>query len=208
MKKISFFTGLLVPLVLAGCSFGSAVNQSGINEPVEQENRESSIDLDHPSVSTIQTDTGQTAAVGQVEKFYPDSSAIANPPIHKEATRNFVVTEELMVKIYLVDKYEPGICYGTPSPVEPEAIRGIIDRNFELAEFLKNKYSLPTELAIYEKIKQLGAIQLADLAGGKYKFNFLDGQCCFLKAYEGEVMIIGQNIVEEALQTATQQNPC
>lgn len=141
-----------------------------------------------------------------VEKFYPENTQIAKSI--NSATDQFVITQELQIKFYLVDKYDPGICYGMPEPVPDVAVDGMIDRNPDLVNLIRSKYSLTDNLAVYNKIKQLNGIRLSKLTGGKYQFNLTDGQCCILTAYEGEVSIVGRSISDKVIRRESKNNPC
>jgi len=194
MKKYLFSIVILLMAVFLAGSLGTKnANDNLASEPVANNNQ--------PSNNNVNTD---------FQKFYPDSSNINKPAdnIPFDQSRNFTVTQELEIKFYLVDKYNPGICYGTPSPVTDESVSGMIVRNPELSQLLRSKYNLISDLAVYNKIKQLNGVLLTEIKGGNYQFNFIDGQCCVLKAYEGEVNIVGKTISDEVIRTDTKQNPC
>lgn len=194
MKKIGFFSLLLIAvLALSGCSQAT----------------------DSPALSA--EDPGATGSASQEanqpvtpKKFYPQTSALSTTD-KAEATApggDFTITQELLIQLYLADKYDPGICYGAPAPVPEVAVSGMIERNPELAQFLKERYNLSTDLAIYEKVKQLNGIQLTKLSGGLYRYNFTDGQCCSLAAYEGQATIVGQKVSDEIINKESKTNPC
>ena len=205
MRRMSFFALLAAfLLVLTGCFSSSATKQDDSSQPAGQAAEPSGISAE-PDATTA---TSSNAEKNAVKKFYPESSTATAEKESESPERNFVVTQELQAKIHLVDKYNPGICYGIPAPVPASAVAGMIERNPELAQFLRDRYSLPSDLAVYEKIKQLNGIMFETLSSGKYKFNFTDGQCCFLKAYEGEVTIIGQTVSDEIIRTESKENPC
>ncbi len=84
---------------------------------------------------------------------------------------------------------------------------GMITDNPDLVKFLKSKYELKTDLDVYKKIKQINGIRLIQ-DKGSYTYEFMDGQCCTLHAYQGKITIIGNSISDVILQQATQSNPC
>ena len=106
------------------------------------------------------------------------------------------------------DRYNPGVCYGLPVPIADVSIAGMERRNPDLWKLIKMKYNLTSGLDIYNKISQISGIQLVELAGGKYQFNFRDGQCCVQKAYEGQVNIIADRIDDTITRQETHNNPC
>ena len=150
----------------------------------------------------------------EMPKFYPDTGSNTNTGGSgstggtADSSRSFTVSTDLRVKLYLVDKYKPGVCFGMPGPIPTEAVRGMIDRNKDLAQFLRQQYNLTSDLEVYNKIKQLQNIQLSQLGSGKYSFTFMDGQCCTLTYYEGQVQIVGNNINDTVGTKETKTNPC
>ena len=199
MKKTVVFSFLAFGLIfsLTGCG---PVKKTEVAITNEADN--SAVNVAAP----VETEKG-------VKKFYPDTGAPvapARPEGDAVAPKsNFTVTQELVVKLYLVDKYKPGVCYGMPGPVPDEAVSGMISSNQDLVKFLKSRYpELKTDLDVYTKIKQINGIRLTSIAGGKYHFNLTDGECCTLTAYDGEVMMLGQTITDTVLQQETKVNPC
>ena len=77
---------------------------------------------------------------------------------------------ELMVKEYLINKYKPGTCYGTPGPPE-ETDRHQI---------------------------QLREITLIPIDQG-YGFILKDGHCCSVYSYQGKIIMDGDKIIEEKI---------
>jgi hypothetical protein len=149
----------------------------------------------------------------KVQKFYPKSPEADKPQPNSDSgaiTSNdtFVITTDLQAKIYIADKYDPGICYGAPSPVPSVAVDSMISKNPGYAAFVKSKYGLSSDLDIYNKIKQINGVRLEEKSGGSYTYYFTDGQCCVLRAYQGDIDIIGRTISESVTRQDTKNNPC
>lgn len=203
MKKIIKVSGLLVftLVFLSGCWGQKKVPNSDVNE-----NEQANV-----NENTNQVVVAENEAV--LKRFYPiitrvDASDVNQTGKPNDAERGFVITQELLVKLHLIDKFNPGICYGMPGPIPEEAISGMINNNPILAKFLKDKYVLTTDLDVYNKIKQINGIDLRKLAGGKYKFSFMDGQCCTLTGYAGNVNVVGNDITDEVTDQESKNNPC
>lgn len=193
MKKVSILPILILGLFLAGC--------------VKQNNQNQTAPL--ASVNSNKENSNQKAVPSaELKRFYPQTAVANKPAAVPDPAKDFVITQELTLKLYLVDKYNPGTCYGLPSPVPDAAVKGMVSNNPELAQFVKYKYKLNSDLDIYNKIKQLNGISLSKIAGGKYQFNFTNGQCCILTAYEGEATIINQTISDSITRQETKNNPC
>lgn len=201
-KRIFLFLLVAMTFSLVGC-FGPA-----------EKTKAPDYLLDFDSVGENQnSNEGAGAPVGgEFKRFYPEDggSLISDsPPLNEtKSAGGFVLTQDLQVKIHLIDKYQPGICYGLPAPVPAEAIKGMIDRQPGLAEFVRQRYQLKTDLEVYNKIKQINGVGLKSTASGKYQFDFMDGQCCVLNYYEGEAMVIGQTVSDVITSRSTKENPC
>ena len=190
MKKLLVFILLLVLLVVSGCTVKS-VDSNTKSVAKEDVNLEKSF---YPNTVPVQKRAPAIDPVNQV--------------VSQEVVNDFVVTQQLEAKLFLIDKYNIGICYGLPGVIPNEAIVGMIERNHGLSQFLKNKYNLATDLGIYSKIKQLNAIQLSKIAVSKYSFNFIDAQCCTLNAYRGKIEAFGQTFLDTILDQEIKNNPC
>ncbi|MFA5125125.1 MAG: hypothetical protein WC473_04900 [Patescibacteria group bacterium] len=137
----------------------------------------------------------------EVKRYYPDQSltqtlAGSSGSASAPADSKFVITPQLIAKMHLVDKYKPGICYGSAITIPEVAIQSMITDNKSLAEFLRQKYSLKTDLEVYNKIKQLNGVMLTETASSKYDFRFMDGQCCTETLYLGTVQVSGSTATD------------
>ncbi|MFA5020648.1 MAG: hypothetical protein WC517_01135 [Patescibacteria group bacterium] len=144
------------------------------------------------------TATSAPTAIGQnVQHFRPDtitSSGDEPADAAQAAERNFQITPELLAKMHLIDKYNPGICYGAPVAVPQSAIDMLVSSNPPLVAFLKQKYDLTSDLEVYNKMKQLQAVSLVETASSKFNFTFMDGQCRNVVYYEGTVQVAGSTV--------------
>jgi hypothetical protein len=141
---------------------------------------------------------GQTAIPQQMKKYYPDGSSTGGSAESSQTTaeQGFQITPSLLVKMYLVDKYKPGICFGLPTAPPQSAIDEMMRSNDLLAKFLREKYNLTTDLDVYNKIKQLQGIFLTEISSGSFNFRFTDGQCQTIKLYEGTASVSGTTVTE------------
>lgn len=202
MRRITLSLLLLtVVLILSGC-FGSPPDSSRDDTGGE------------PQVATSKSVVEKDEPV--VKKFYPnvpiaqrgESTVTSDLQAPLSRSDDFIVTQELMVKIYLVDKYNNGVCYGQPIAVTQSTIASLIGNDPGLTAFIRGKYQLTSDLDVYNKIKQLNGIKLDKRSGGSYVYSFTDGQCCVLKAYQGNISIVGQTITDIVKRQETKQNPC
>ncbi len=188
----------------------TSTGQSGTEDQALESGNDSSVELNQDEMSANQPTEPAPTDEPVIKKYYPKqtSTQTKSSGSEEQAERQFTLTNELAAKLYLADKYDPGICYGMPGPVPQQSIDSVLSHDPGLTLYLRTNYDLPTDLDVYTKIKQLNGIRLDEIAGGKYSFNFTDGQCCTLTAYQGEISIIGQNITDNILQQETKNNPC
>ncbi|MFA6526478.1 MAG: hypothetical protein WCT26_03665 [Candidatus Buchananbacteria bacterium] len=160
---------------------------------------------DQGSGSAVKTAASSApVAIGQVaQHFRPDTAAPADASdgtivsAADTAERNFQITSELLAKMYLIDTYKPGTCFGAPSAPPQIAIDNLVADNPPLSNFLKQKYRLETDLEIYNKRMELQGITLKEIASSKYNFTFIDGQCQNVTYYEGTVTVSGSSVSAE-----------
>jgi len=148
----------------------------------------------------------------EIKRFYPDSgstnSTNKKPATLDEQEKSFTITPELLAKMHLIEKYNPGVCFGIPSPVPQSGIDYLINNNKTLADFVRQRYHLASDLEVYNKLKQFQDIQLTMIASSKYKFQFMDGQCCTLTFYQGTIEVKGDQVIEIIENKETKNNPC
>jgi len=207
MKNLTFIIialaciGLIVFGVLnRGQKSAGPADQIAVNQEVTAKSGLSS------TTEPLSPVTQQATIKQEMTKYYPDgtpvagASSVENPAT--TADQNFQITTSLTAKMYLVDKYKPGICFGAPSAPPQVAIDSMIASNQQLAKFLQQRYNLATDLDIYNKIKQLQGISLTETQSGKFDFKFMDGQCANVVYYEGYIQVTGS----QAVETITTQN--
>ncbi|MFA6918613.1 MAG: hypothetical protein WC244_00645 [Patescibacteria group bacterium] len=217
-KTLLLLTIFLLAFILSGCGteVANPLADNSISGEVATNDQTSSTGDAITSVDAVISTpiaSSTTSSKKTVQKFYPEGLSPKKEAVDDSKTSagsgssSFSVNQELQVKLYLIDKYNPGVCYGLPGPVPEVAIQGMITDNPDLVKFLKSKYELKTDLDIYKKIKQINGIYLKQ-DKGSYLYEFTDGQCCTLHAYQGQITIIGNNISDTILQQETQSNPC
>ena len=150
----------------------------------------------------INTSTPPSGSVASPVNFYPDAGLTT-----ASSNTEIVLTDKLKMKLYLVEKYKPGICFGEPAGPMNETVASYLQENSALAKFVRNYYKISSDLEVYAKVQQLEGINLTRGQNGKYLYRFVDGQCCNLTTYEGEINIINIDIFENLLRHST-KNPC
>lgn len=217
MKKLVIAISLLFALSLTGCLPTTTKQQSSKSQV---EGSASSSEAENASLGLDKSNENQLIAAApaagkkEVKRFYPDSGSVPTGETSgssgtvSDLERSFNITPELIAKMHLVDKYNPGVCFGMPGPVPQSAIDSLINGNKALSDFVKQKYNLSSDLEIYNKLKQFQNVQLTVISSSKYKFKFMDGQCCTMTYYQGVIEVSGDKAIETIENKETKTNPC
>lgn len=219
MKKLVVAISLLFVFSLAGC-LPTTTKQQPDNGQGEE--NASSSEAENVSLGLGNSNDNQLIAAApaagkkEVKRFYPDSGSGStgsdvtpgSSGIVSDPERSFNITPELIAKMHLIDKYNPGICFGMPGPVPQSAIDSLINGNKPLSDFVKQKYNLSSDLEIYNKLKQFQNVQLTVISSSNYNFQFMDGQCCTMTFYQGVIEVSGDKATETIENKETKTNPC
>lgn len=218
MKRI-FIILLSLIFVLTGClpNFNKKqTNNNQVNQPLATTTTKTIDTLVTTTLTVNQPQDNLLVATSnnkrEIKRFYPDNDS-TNSTNKKSSTlddqeKSFTITPELIAKMYLIEKYNPGVCFGMPSPVPQSGIDYLINNNKPLADFVRQRYHLSSDLEVYNKLKQFQNIQLNMIASSKYKFQFMDGQCCTLTFYQGTIEVKGDRAIEIIENKETKNNPC
>lgn len=203
MKKIAVLSILFIfAQIIVGCQGQTPNRLSGLlddntNLPV------AAVSSSSADNSAINTSSPFSAGTTPPVNFYPDAGLPA-----ASSDTEIVLTDKLKMKLYLVEKYKPGICFGMPAINENEDIASTLKNNAPMAQFVRQYYKMDSDLEIYTKIRQIDGIRLIRGQNGKYIYGFTDGQCCDLIIYSGEINVINSSIFETLLQHNAQKMPC
>ncbi len=112
----------------------------------------------------------------------------------------------LVLKAYLVEKYNPGFCFGMPS-IEYGSPSTAIEAYPRTANFVKERFGISYEYNVYTKMRQICSIKLTE-SGSVYEFVFTDGKCCTISTIEGIIYFDDEEIIDEIKKTETKVVPC
>ena len=119
---------------------------------------------------------------------------------------NYNSPEILEIKIYLVKKYNPGICIGMPTVYGDWMIQSALGDTAAVC-LIKDQFNVTRDFEIFTKIQQLNSVQVWK-ENNKYIFRFTDGQCCSLTHYEGYVSQSRNNFIEVITKQFSENVPC
>ncbi|MCJ7450446.1 MAG: hypothetical protein MUP58_01765 [Candidatus Nanohaloarchaeota archaeon QJJ-9] len=111
------------------------------------------------------------------------------------------------IKAELVEKYQPGTCFGMPGGVSEKMIEQTIEQNKKLSDYIKNQYNLQDKQKIYNKIKQFQNINL-NRTGKKYDYILRDGNCCTITTYNGTATLGEGTITIQEENRSSENVPC
>lgn len=115
--------------------------------------------------------------------------------------------QELEIKAYLVEKYNPGTIFGQPRPIDDREVQLTLGINSDLTRFLKDRFGATTDFQLYTKIQQFQNITLTKNDSG-YDLILYDGRSCSAFAYKGRIEITGGKIFHEEIEKSHKSDPC
>ncbi|MDY6769006.1 MAG: hypothetical protein SVW02_02775 [Candidatus Nanohaloarchaea archaeon] len=114
---------------------------------------------------------------------------------------------KLPAKAALVAEYEPGTCYGMPGGVSQEMVASALQQNADVAAFVRDRYNLTEDRAVFNRVKQFNAVTLTETSGG-YEFTVEDGNCCTITTYTGTVTKEDGRYTISQTGNTTENVPC
>ncbi len=198
-KILGIICFLFLPLLLSGCLGRLDYSKFESNITDSQNGQAATTGADQLA------ETEQK--IPKEKTYYPEQPAAANAG-SGDQDRSFTISSQLLAKLYLVDKYQPGICFGQPLSQTASDISALISQNQVLAKFIKLHYRLESDSDVYKKIKQLQGVTLTPIESSKYEYQFSDGQCCSLTTYQGMVELQNNNASDEIKNKSTKLTPC
>ncbi len=163
------------------------------------------------STSNVKAETSspvtQRAVISsQLAKYYPDDGAVAVDSA-SQADQNFMLTPRLLAQLDLIDKYKPGICFGTPVAPTQLMVVNALDVNPSLTKYLKQHYNLMSDLDVYNKLIQLQNVSLIETQSSNFDFSFEDGECSNVIVYQGTISVADNQVSVKVISSATKSQP-
>lgn len=114
--------------------------------------------------------------------------------------------EILELKSYLIDKYNPGHCFGEPT-IDLYDREKIIKLYPRIANYVIERFGVNSEYNIFSKMRQISEINVTQ-NDDAYKFYLSDGRCCDIISIHGILYFNEDVIIEEVLSTKVESVPC
>lgn len=116
--------------------------------------------------------------------------------------------ELLEIRAYLVEKYDPGDCFGEPSVISGGEINFTINNHPRLAAFVQEKFDVSEAYDIFHYISKMQKVSLSSIESNQAQFSIKDGGCCIIVTTTGVVYVIQSEITHEELSSEFQIIAC
>jgi hypothetical protein len=135
-------------------------------------------------------------------KVYPQDSLFTFPS-HIEI--NYINENEFKIRAYLVDKYNPGDCFGMSqmkNPSEPE-----IKVNDELIAKIKKEYNIQGDSKAKQFAIKMSKIGIMNESKNKYSYEVRDARCPVIRTYKGKILLNNKKIIETIIEKTEEMVP-
>jgi hypothetical protein len=137
-------------------------------------------------------------------KIYPQEQPLpVELPSHLEI--NFVNENEFKIRAYLVEKYNPGDCFGMSqmkNPSEPE-----IKVNDELIAKIKKEYNIQEDSKAKQFAIKMSKIGIMKESKNKYSYEVRDARCPVIRTYKGKILLKNKKIIETIIEKTEEMIP-
>jgi hypothetical protein len=131
MKKIVFLLILFIfTQIMVGCQGQTPSRLDGLLGDIDDNQV-----IPNTNQATADSEVKTAGLSAPAANYYPDAGL---PTVDSNAT--VVLTDKLKMKLYLIEKYKPGLCFGKPAGVSQEAIALYLRENAALAQFVSEYY--------------------------------------------------------------------
>jgi hypothetical protein len=138
-------------------------------------------------------------------KVYPQEQPIpVEIPNHFEI--NFKNDKELRIRAYLVEKYNPGDCFGMPQVKSPYETKIIVNK--ELIERIKKEYKIKEDSKAEQFAIKMSKIGIIKESKNEYRYEVRDGRCCGITTYKGKIRLKNKKIIETVIEKKEEMVPC
>lgn len=144
------------------------------------------------------------AVILNLKVFPQDSLLTVEIPRYYEI--NFKNENEFRIRAYLVDKYNPGNCFGMPqikSPFETE-----IKVKEDLIEKIKKEYNIKDDSKAEQFAIKMSKIGIIKESKNEYRYEVRDGRCCGITTYTGKIRLKKKKIIETVIGKKEEMVPC
>ncbi len=147
--------------------------------------------------------------------FVPGKGGRANESLEQVETlapsptpgARFAATPEFEARVFLVKKYTPSICFGTPkNPSETDLAEFLSKRPGGEVDAVKMLFGAASDFQAFERLTQLDQVVLQRTSYSSFLYQIDDGQCCSVMRRTGSFDSRGMQDTPAGVQV--QNIPC
>ena len=128
------------------------------------------------------------------------------PPVEKPNDPDENISmEKFNVKVSLLEEFRVGTNAGMPTIVSEEMIDATIEDNSQLAQQIREEFTISSEGELYTKVQQFNRIYVEE-SGDRYEFTIRSGETCTIRTIDGTYDPETDNITVE--EEETENVPC
>ncbi len=110
--------------------------------------------------------------------------------------------------VFLVRKYDPGLCYGMPSAVPDSLVAAVIAGSPRLSAFIKTTFAVESDFQVFTKLRQLLMTKVREQSDGIYEYYLQDGRCCDILRFHGQLELREKVFFDRQLDRSVENVPC
>ncbi len=169
------------------------------------------------TISSCSSEGGNSADSRQVDNNLPIDSALGAPEfdtsLHIDSLLtfdSFVDTDPELIEatVFLVKKYDPGLCFGMPSPVPDEVVTRVLSMNPRLVIFVRKNFIVNSDFQVFVKIRQMFMTKVRTLNRGEIEYYLMSGMCCDIFRIHGKLVRRNGELFDSLLNRAVKSVPC
>ncbi len=173
--------------------------------------------LGNLSISACSSGGGNGADPGIVDNPQPIDSVFGAPEfdtlLHIDSLLTFdsfvdINPELIEATVFLVKKYDPGLCFGMPSPIPNEVVARVIATNPRLVKFVRENFTVESDFQVFVKIRQMFMTKVRTHERGAIEYYLLSGMCCDIIQVHGKLVRRNGELFDSLLDRAVKNVPC
>lgn len=87
------------------------------------------------------------------------------------------------VKRQVVERHNPGTCFGMPTVITRDKMESYIQSNSRLANKVKSDFAINSKEELYKRMKQIEQVTTLEKLGSTVRYKVRDGSCCNIKTH-------------------------
>ena len=110
--------------------------------------------------------------------------------------------------VFLVKKYDPGLCYGMPSAVHDSLVAAVVAGSPRFSAFIRTTFAVESDFQVFTKLRQLLMTKVREQSDGIYEYYLQDGRCCDILRFHGQLELRENTFFDRQLNRSIENVPC